>query len=487
MNRMSARAGGSTFQRNAAIMLGGTLLSQLLILGVMPVFTRIYPPSAIGVAALFMSWATTLSVIGTMRLDLGAVLPKSSNEASVLVRLILVQALALALAITLVVFTWGGRIGRSITDAGSTWLWFLGPMCVCVAMSQASIAVATRERAFGKIALLNIFSGGGFALWGLALWAWDMTSDGLVVARFLAQVGLIAVAIYLGLMRPLRGGPRLTWPVARRTYRRHNQFLLFNTPYSFFSAVASDLPVLIFAFVSSAATAAQYALAKTILIGPTRLVASALSQVFYKEAVDYLRHPRLEFLARRMLWAGLMFGFPGFALISVWGDLLFTVAFGDNWDGAGRMAMILSPAMWLCLQTGWMQRIFEATGRQKLSFQIQVLFDLAVIGSLTLLLTISHSITVAVVAYSVIFGANNIAYLVAGFRAASFHARPFITDMMVGSTLFAGFVLVGGAVRVSELPTIAAVGVTALLAVIAGGVAALSYRRKFRAPLSSDA
>ena len=333
-----------------------------------------------------MSWTTSLSVLGTLRLDLAAVLPESSRDASVLVRLILWQSVALAGAITLVVLVWGGHIGRALGDAGSEWLWFVGPMCVALALSQASIAMATRDRSFGKIALLSICTSAGFAVFGCVLWVMDVRGDGLVLARLAAQVAGVLLVVRLGLLRPLREGPRLTWPLARRTHRRFRQFLVFNTPYSFFSSIAGDLPILLFSFVSSTGTAAAYALAKMVLIAPTRLVSSALSQVFYKEAVDFLNQPRLEFLARRMLWVGLMFGFPGFAVITIWGDVLFVAVFGSNWDYAGRVAMILAPSMWLCLQTGWVQRIFEATGRQRLSFSVQGIFDAAVIVSMVTLL-----------------------------------------------------------------------------------------------------
>ena len=479
VNEMSAHVASSLFSRNAVLMLGASLVSQLLVLSAMPVFTRVYSPSAIGVAALFMSWATSLSVLGTMRLDLAAVLPESSKEASVLVRLILLQSLVLAGALTLVVLVWGGHIGRALGDPGSTWLWFVGPMCVVLAMSQASIAVATRDRSFGKIALLSICTSAGFAVFGCVLWVMDARAEGLVLARLTAQVVGVLLAVGLGLLGPLREGPRLTWALAKRTYRRFHQFLIFNTPYSFFSSVAGDLPILIFSFVSSTGTAAAYALAKMVLIAPTRLVSSALSQVFYKEAVDFLNQPRLELLARRMLWIGLMFGFPAFAVITIWGDVLFVALFGSNWDYAGRVAMILSPAMWLCMQTGWVQRIFEAAGRQKLSFSIQGIFDATVIVSMVTLLTALHQVTAAIALYAVVFGANNIAYLLAGIRAARFETRPFHVDLLVGSALYLGFVVVGGVVRSSGMSTATGLGLTAATAAVVYLAAVIAFRRKF--------
>lgn len=476
---MSGHVATSRFSRNAVVMLGASLVSQLLVLGAMPFFTRVYSPSAIGVAALFMSWAISLSVLGTMRLDLAAVLPESSREASVLVRLILLQSVALAVAITLVVLVWGGHIGRALGDPDAAWMWFVGPMCVVLAMSQASIAVATRDRSFGKIALLSICTSAGFAVFGCLLWFMDVTADGLVLARLAAQVAGVLVAVGLGLLSPLREGPRLTWALAKRTYRRFHQFLVFNTPYSFFSSVAGDLPIFIFSFVNSTGTAAAYALAKMVLIAPTRLVSSALSQVFYKEAVDFLNQPRLELLARRMLWVGLMFGFPAFAVVTVWGDVLFAAVFGPNWDYAGRVAMILSPAMWLCMQTGWVQRIFEATGRQKLSFSIQGIFDAIVIVSMVTLLTVMHQLTAAIAVYAVLFGANNIAYLIAGIRAARFTTRPFLIDLVIGAALYLGFVVIGGLIRSSTMHTVPALALTGGAAAVVYLAAALAFHRKF--------
>ena len=456
---MSARFASSPFSRNAVLMLGGALVSQLLVLGAVP-FSPGAPsghtsPSAIGVAALFMSWTTSLSVLGTMRLDLAAVLPESSKEASVLVRLILLQSVALAGAITLVVLVWGGHIGRALGDAGSTWMWFVGPMCVVLAMSQASIAVATRDRSFGKIALLSICTSAGFVVFGCVLWVMDIMADGLVLARLAAQVAGVLLAVGLGLLRPLREGPHLTWPLARRTYRRFHQFLVFNSPYSF----SARSP----AICRSSSLVRQLdrdrgrlrvgqggpdrpdttgflGAEPAVLQGSRRLPESAETGV--SRPADALGRPDVR-LSR-------------FAVVTIWGDVLFVAVFGSNWDYAGRVAMIPLSGHVAVLANRLGQRIVEATGRQRLSFSIQGIFDATVIVSLVTLLTISQHVTVAITVYAVLFGANNIAYLIAGIRAAGFATRPFLIDLLVGSALYLGFVAIGGAIRSSGIHTVPA-------------------------------
>jgi O-antigen/teichoic acid export membrane protein len=196
--------------------------------------------------------------------------------------------------------------------------------------------------------------------------------------------------------------------------------------------------------------------------------------------VDHLGQPRLELTARRLLWMGLVIGFPCFALVTVWGDVFFSVAFGDEWREAGRMAMVLAPAMWLCFQTGWIQRVYEATRSQKVSFQIQVYCDLAVIVGVVVTLQLTSGALAAVVAYSILFSVNNILYLVGAFHVAGF-ARSFLLKALAGASLgYAAFAVVCALPRWIGLTPILTQSLTVLFTLATFGAIALAWRSHSR-------
>ena len=438
-----------------------------------------YSPQAFGFAALFLSRGASLSVIATLRLDLAAVLPKSDAQAVMLVRLILVQSLVICGVLTVLVALVGSQLQTALGSGQSNWLWLLGPMCAFQAMVQASIALATRVGRFGVITLLNLAVSAAFVVFGLSLWLAEIRLDGLVIARLLAPLMAVGLALSLGLFRPMgRRGSRLTWWRAKGLYRRYHQFLIYNTPYSFFSSIVADLPILLFSFIHSPATAAYYGLAKTLLRSPTILVSSALSQVMYKEVVDNLGKPRLELTVKRLMWGGLMVGFPAFAFLTVWGDILFATVFGREWDQAGVMAMVLAPSMWLCFQTGWIQRVYEATNSQKLSFQIQIGSDLAVIVGMILTLHFTSGVLPAVVGYSILFSLNNVLYLFGAFHAAHFERRFLVRVLVAAGLGYVTLAMAGALTRQVGLSESLAIATTLGLVAVAYAAIPLAWKRR---------
>ena len=480
------RASPSTFARRASTMIAGTLTSQVLLLAFTACFARLYAPHVIGVQALFMAWAAGLCVFATMRLDLAVVLPKSSVEAAVMVRLVFIQSVLLCLFLTATVIVFGPSIERALGDDDAGWMWYVGPMCLCMAIVQCAVGMASREGKFTRVTLLNIAATIAFGTIGLALSPLG-DQDALVFARFAAQVIAVIVAVWWGLTLFSSSSvelPRISWSQTKEVYRRYRQFIVFNTPYSLLSSLGQTIPIFLFAYIQSPTSAAYYALASTILVAPTTFISGAMSQVFYKEAVDHLGQPRLEVLARRLLCTGLIVGLPIFAIISVWGDVLFSFAFGSRWNQAGQIAMVMAPAMWLCLQTGWIQRIFEAAGAQRLSFLISAVADTAMVVGMLVAVSVTSDIMPAIAVFAVIFGVHNLAYLAGAFRAAGFNPFPFYRDIAVACCGFGFIVACGVLVQKADLPVLAGIAITCAIAAFICGAMGFQMRKNLIRPES---
>lgn len=475
-----------SFARSAVVMLVGSILAQGLAVAVLPILTRLYSPEAIGLQALFVSVSGVMVFVATMRLDLAVVLPQDPRTASRLVALVFFQAVVVGLLVLLLAAP-GLRVLREVVPGSPSqvWLCFLAPMILFGAIFWAGQSTATRQARFGMIVAANLCMSLTFVVSAVAIGILHPFDEGIVVSRLAGQMAGVAALGALGMItlsfvrKPIAMGARELW----RTYW---QFPAFNTPYSLIALVSRDMPLYVFAATGGVGLAAAYALARTIMVAPISLASAALSRVFYREATIHWQTPRLERLATSLSRVGLVMSAPSFALMLCWGDEVFVLVFGDSWRTAGQFAQALAVPVWLALQNGWPERVFEIAQRQYVSFSIQLTFDLLNVSIIvgTYLTTRDPILTVAL--YAVSYTLFQLVYLAAVYRVAAFETALLLGNLMRGAAVFVLVAVpIGGARWIVPIqPAILMSGAIALIATGASLATIAPVRRRLVERLS---
>lgn len=409
-------------------------MAQALPLAASPLLTRLYSPEAFGLQTLFMGLAASLAVLATCRMDLAMVLPDGEEEVGSLAGFIVCTALATAfMAFAFVLLA---RVLLEQLALPASWALLL-PLMVCsIALYQLSLALASRRRDFGKVALANVSNQAayvGSALLFVLAGAW---TQALALAKVVGQVlgsGMLGRYGSGALMAALRA---FSWQRSAAAARKYRQFLLFNTPYSLVGSVARDAPVYAFSALAAVGSAGFFGLARTVLLAPTLLASNAFSQVFYREAVALKGTPRLEQITLNLLRAGLVALAPLFAFCAVWGDALFATLFGDGWREAGVFAMLMAPAAWMAVQTGWPERLFEVNMRQGVSFGVQLGSDAVTAAAFAVAYLLTRDPVVAVATFAVFNVAYHHVYLAAIFRVSAFRGRRLAAALTAGWAVF---------------------------------------------------
>lgn len=414
-------------------MLTGTVMAQALPLLASPLLTRLYSPEAFGLQTLFMGLAASLAVLATCRMDLALVLPDSEAESwSLAGFMFFTMAAAGVLAAAIVPLS--ALVMPQALPAG--WTAFLPCMVLGVAFYQLCLGLASRQRAFRKVAGANVGNQGAYVASAIAFGVAGAWTQGLVVAKLIGQAlgaGLLWRTGASALAAAVRG---FSWAGSLAAARKYRQFLVFNTPYSLVGSVARDAPVYTFSALAAVGAAGFFGLARTVLLAPTLLASNAFSQVFFREAVALKGTPRLQELTVSLLRVGLMTLAPLFAFCAVWGDALFATLFGAGWREAGVYAMVLAPAAWMSVQTGWPERLFEVNMRQGVSFGVQLGSDAVTALAFAATYLITRDAVMAVV----VFAACNVLYhhffLVAIFRVSRFPLRILFGALAAGWGVF---------------------------------------------------
>lgn len=71
--------------KHATVLVSGTVIAQLILIGVQLIIRRMYTPEDFGIFSLYMSIVSILVVIVTMRYELSVVLPEEDHTATSIV------------------------------------------------------------------------------------------------------------------------------------------------------------------------------------------------------------------------------------------------------------------------------------------------------------------------------------------------------------------------------------------------------------------
>lgn len=469
-----------SFVRNARVMLIGFALAQALPLLASPLLTRLFSPEAFGLQTLFVSSTSVLLAVATLRLDLATVLADDRPEAMNIVSLALVQALAVSLIIVAAAGVFGPVLAAAMGQPQRTgWVWAIAPMVLVLALVQISSGLMTWLKRFGPVSQAQVLNQASYLAVAIGLGLWGSPLEGLVVAKLVGQMVAAGALVFLlrGLIAEIRLPARSDW---RRLWARCKPFLYFNTPYSLVGILGREVPIFAFSAVAATAAAGFYGLARTLLWAPATLLAASLSQVFYREAAEHRGTARLQRLTFGLLKVTMAATAPAFALIMVWGDIGFTLAFGDNWATAGRYAMVLAFPAWLAIQTAWPERLFESVGRQGVSFTIQITFDtisaLAVFGAVLA----GSSPWIVVILFAAINSIFHLTYLTGMVRVAGFPLSSLASALGTGLLVLGVSSVALAAFRFAALPVLTGfLGAAALAAIAASALAYRGYRSSY--------
>lgn len=352
-----------SYGRDALMLVPGTALAQLLTLAATPVLSRLYPPEAFGVLAVFGAVCGIVAVFVTLRYETTILLPEEDAEAIALVHASLAATLSFGGLLFLCALVLPDALARALCLAPlAGWL----PAAVVAGVATALTAIATawlnRKRAYRKLVVLRLALSLGVA--GLAMvLAVFAVAAGMLYASLLA-ICVVAVASMLLLPRaPWRREPMLA---AARGRASVPGYLL---PTAMLDTVTLQLPVLLLAAWFGTRVAGQFSMAWKILALPMGLIGAATAQVFMQR---FARTWPDAAAARQLLfrtWGALaLFGIVPALVMAFSGESAFVWMFGESWRPAGQMAEILTPMLLVMLVSSPTSGAFLVLGLQRYSF-----------------------------------------------------------------------------------------------------------------------
>lgn len=336
--------------RHVVQMMLGTGSAQALTLLAAPWLSRLYDPSAFGTYGVFLSLATTVAAVATLRYELAIVVEADEARAR--------HGVALALSVTLVMTglmattVWLARDGIAkalgVPDLAPQ-LWWLVLSLLGAGCFQTLNYWSTRRERFRSIGTSQFVRSVSVVGSQVAAGVRGLGAGGLIGG---AALGPSVAAVALGWQVWREDGRLLARSTTRQDLtafaRRHAKFPMFGAPQALLNAISQGLPALLLGASFGAATVGLYVMAVRTLQMPINLVGQAVRQVLLARAAR-TRDQGGDLLRLYLVAVGVLAGIVlipaiGLAIVSPW---LFGLVLGPDWTTSGEYARWL--LLWLVL------------------------------------------------------------------------------------------------------------------------------------------
>jgi len=329
-------------------MLAGNVFAQAIGFLAALVITRLYTPGAFGIMMYIWSLTSILSIMGGLHYNLAILYPVEDEKTKSLIDLSLICICGVTIIVSLAL--WGFK-GVFVSRAGipgvENYLWFVPLGIFIYGIQQTLASFHTRFKHFKLLAgsqivvsvvnaLFKIIPAllvGASALWLIA---------GNVVGILASAMQLLWV--YIKDPNKQDRLPRIDsiWGVAKE----YSKFPKIFLPTNLLNSISQNLPVILFAALFTPEFVGFYGLANNILRKPLHLAGQSLNSVFLQKALETenIRGDQFNLLKRITISLALI-GIVPFGLITIFGDTVFVLLFGQQWRISGVCAQILAP--WL--------------------------------------------------------------------------------------------------------------------------------------------
>lgn len=371
-DRLNALVAGP-FIRAVGILVGGTVIAQVILGITLPIATRLYTPEDFSVLAVFTGIVSIISVATCMRYDIAVPLPDNDADAVALALLAIAVAAAVSLlaltAILLFADPLAAWLGHPIL---SPYLWLV-PVATFFAGAYSTFQFwFVRSKRFSDLARNRIVQAMGSSFTQIGLGAACIAPLGLLLGQ-VVNSGLGAVRLALRFRREQASTIALV-SVARigKVARTYDRFPRFSALEAVCNSAAIYLPIILLSAWAIGPEAGYLSLGMYAMQVPMSLIGNAVSQVYMSRGPEEHRAGRLGTLTNEVLAALLKTGVGPIICLGIVAPELFRLVFGPDWTRAGVLVAWMSP--WFVMQflATPVSLAFHITNRLPAAFLLQV-------------------------------------------------------------------------------------------------------------------
>ena len=374
--------GGFVF--NVLVLMTGTTIAQAIPIAISSILTRIYSPENFGVFALFISITSILSVVITGRYELAIMLPEKDEDSINVVVLSILIAFSLSFFILLIVSIFNTQITRLLGNQEiSKWLYFVPLTVLLIGIYQSLSYWSIRKKQFKRLSVSKISKSAARGFANIPLGFLNFGSTGLITGSLVGQTVATSVLSWQFWKNDRNTRKNISKEKMLYNAKRYKNFPKYSMGAAFANMLSYNIINILISSFYNINTLGFYSLVNRVLVMPSSLIGSSISQVFFQRASEERnRYGNTRLVFNATLRKLIIISLPFFAILYFIVKPLFAFVFGEEWRIAGRYAQILIPLFSIRFIASSLSIINSVFEKQKISLSWQI--GLLVLSILTI-------------------------------------------------------------------------------------------------------
>ncbi|MGI2026446.1 lipopolysaccharide biosynthesis protein [Endozoicomonas acroporae] len=399
------------YWKSVASVLTGTVIAQVIPVVGSLVIARLFAPSDFGVFSAWLGVAMLVGVLLTCRFDMALAIEEDGEPRQRAVWAVIIAVMIITTIVTiclLAVYLW---LPHLLSNYSTDLIMTLIPMALLFAASNLWQLWAAAEGEYYKLNYMRIVQAALVTLFQIAA---GMLLNSAVALAISQLLGVLFAFVFSVWLMPL-GKPKFRNFKAKifAFWFRHRNFPMFSLPADFISTAAAQLPVLIVASRFGADNAGLLAMTMKVLGAPIGLLGKSVLDVFRRHAAQSYRNRgecKEEYLRTLKV---LTLGSAVFCLFMMFAsEPLFVIGFGEEWTGAGTIAVWLLPLFALRFIASPLSYMVYIAEKQHLD----LLWQCSLLSMTLFTLGLLFNFEKALLVYSFGYSALYLAYLAMSYR-----------------------------------------------------------------------
>ena len=332
----------SELLKNTSILVSGTALAQLIPILLQPILRRYYSPETFGAYAVYLSLLGILTVISSFKYELSIILPKKDKEAANIFFLAFILNFLFNILLVLIIIFLKSDIAKflNLSQEFANYLYFVPLGTFLFNFYQSINYWLIRRKGFFAISK-NKFVRRGFEGSAQVGFKYANVSQGLVIGDIIGHIANISSGIYQSVKKGLTLD-YLSFVKLKYVFAKYIEYPKYNVIPSVMSTCSYLLPAIFINKYFTSEYTGFFDLSKLVLSIPLALIANSISNVLLQRISEKFKKNQ-SFIKELfpIIIIILIIALTEIVVITLYGENLFKLFFGDVWGFSGEISGIL--------------------------------------------------------------------------------------------------------------------------------------------------
>lgn len=349
----------SDFIKNVSTLVSGTVIAQAIPIVLTPILSRIYSPKDFGFYGFYLSILGVLTVIASGRYHLALFITKNTAKTIYVFKTTVVVSLFFSAFISIV-----SILFSLYYPSFSNWYYILGLAVLNAALIEALNIYANIKSDYkimsSNMIIRSLIANFFFIILGL----WSYGENGLMIGFLMGQIVQILHFYYY--YKADFTSHKINSRIIKKTLFTYKNFLIHSSVSALLNNLSIQLPTFFLKNYYNTASVGQYFQSYKLLTLPNSLIAKAFGSVFAQNASQRIKNKLpINDIVLSLYKKLVLISFIPFAILALYGDVIFSWILGQQWVESGKFAQIISPWVYINFIVLPFTYLFEIFQKQK--------------------------------------------------------------------------------------------------------------------------